>query len=313
MKLNKKKIQRYRTLIKLAGILFIIIGVFFLALAPLETYCYGFFSEGGRFSYEGFRFGSFMFANITLQIFAYYILGVIFCILGYGHFMLKEWTRILALALIDLWIIVGLPVAISVLFIFITSKEPSPIFLIIASFFMIACYFVIPFILKKVYKHRAVLEVFEIYNKDKSRLESFPPRVLVLVLLELFFLLSLQSLLLFNGIFPVLIDFINGFLGLLFIDVAVLVLVVLFIGTLKLKKWAWIGVITFFFLMTFSTIFAFLLTDYHVFLEKLNFPAFEVEKFSNIPLKGYHFACIVGIPLLLSTYCIFTSRKFFKR
>ena len=38
-------------------------------------YCFYLFSEGGRFHYEGFGFGSFMFGNIASQIVGYYLIA----------------------------------------------------------------------------------------------------------------------------------------------------------------------------------------------------------------------------------------------
>ena len=37
-----------------------------------------FLSEGDRFPYDGFGFGSFMFANLAVQITGYYLLACLF-------------------------------------------------------------------------------------------------------------------------------------------------------------------------------------------------------------------------------------------
>jgi hypothetical protein len=58
--------------------------------APFEIHVYSAFSEGGKFAYEGFGFGSFMFAYITLQIIAYYIIAAIVIPLGIGLIMLRH-------------------------------------------------------------------------------------------------------------------------------------------------------------------------------------------------------------------------------
>ena len=55
-------------LIQAIGVLLLLGGVGSGLVAPLETYCFYLFSEGGRFYYEGFRFGSFMFGLIAFRI-----------------------------------------------------------------------------------------------------------------------------------------------------------------------------------------------------------------------------------------------------
>ena len=47
-------------------------GIAVAFLGPAEMYCFYLFSEGGRFHYEGFGFGSFMFGNIAGQIIRHY-------------------------------------------------------------------------------------------------------------------------------------------------------------------------------------------------------------------------------------------------
>ena len=66
-------------------------------IGPLEMYCFYLFSEGGRFHYEGFGFGSFMFANIAAQIVGYYLIALVAIPLGYGHVKRLRWARTLSL------------------------------------------------------------------------------------------------------------------------------------------------------------------------------------------------------------------------
>ena len=46
------------------GVLLLLIGIPIALLGPIEMYSFYLFSAGGRFYYEGFGFGSFMFGNI---------------------------------------------------------------------------------------------------------------------------------------------------------------------------------------------------------------------------------------------------------
>ena len=65
--------HRDRTPIVVAfGLILLLIGAASAFIAALEMYCFYLFSEGGRFHYEGFGFGSFMFGNLAAQIVGYY-------------------------------------------------------------------------------------------------------------------------------------------------------------------------------------------------------------------------------------------------
>lgn len=52
-------------------------GITAVALGVLEFEAFYLFGPGGKFEYEGFAFGSFMFANIACQVAAYYAIGLL--------------------------------------------------------------------------------------------------------------------------------------------------------------------------------------------------------------------------------------------
>ena len=58
--------------VRLVGLALLVVGVVSALVGPAETYVFRLFREGGRFHFEGFGFGSLMFANITIQIAGYY-------------------------------------------------------------------------------------------------------------------------------------------------------------------------------------------------------------------------------------------------
>src|SRR4030042_2937158 len=91
--------DRSRIIAALGGLL-MLGGVAIGFLAPLEMYCFYLFSEGGRFAYEGFGFGSFMFGNIAGQIVGYYLIAGILIPLGYGHLNKRRWARTVSLTLL---------------------------------------------------------------------------------------------------------------------------------------------------------------------------------------------------------------------
>ncbi len=104
--------QRPIAVIRFVGIVLLLIGVVSALVGPAETYVFHMFEEGGRFHYEGFGFGSLMFANIVIQIAGYYIIAALCIPLGYGHLKLRWWARTAMTTLLVDWLIVGLPLSL---------------------------------------------------------------------------------------------------------------------------------------------------------------------------------------------------------
>ena len=64
-----------RLILGAIGALLLVVGAIAAFYGPIEMYCFYMFSEGGRFHYQGFGFGSFMFGNIATQIIGYYLIA----------------------------------------------------------------------------------------------------------------------------------------------------------------------------------------------------------------------------------------------
>ena len=135
--------------ITLIGLLLLTIGIIAAFVALVEFYCYYLFTEGGRFHYDGFGFGSFMFGNITMQIWGYYIIALICIPLGYGHLKKQIWIQKITLAFLWVWFIVGISILPIIFFIFVTSKKPSLLFIILCTILCLLSYTLIPAILIK--------------------------------------------------------------------------------------------------------------------------------------------------------------------
>ena len=150
-----------RPFILVIGIVLLLIGIGAALLGPLEMYCFYLFSEGGRFHYEGFGFGSFMFGNIASQIIGYYLIALAFIPLGYGHLRTRRWARTLSLAGLGFWLVVGAPLSVVFVFILLASKEVSPAGALIAVVLVALSYLGIPGALIWFYGTKDVRSTFE--------------------------------------------------------------------------------------------------------------------------------------------------------
>ena len=288
------------------------VGLVSVLLGPIEMYCFYLFSEGGRFHYPGFGFGSFMFANLACQIAGYYLIALLCIPLGYAHLRLRRWARVVSLALIWCWLILGIPLSVVFLFMLFGSKELS---LTIAITVMIAlggAYLAAPWVMLQFYRSRDVQRTFESRDPHPHWTEDLPTPILTLEILLIFFAIALHALILFNGIFPLFGFWLTGLDGILFIALAILFLALLAWGCSQLKKWAWWGTLIFLSLLTGSAMLTLSKTSYPELLSLMNFPPTEMEILDGLPLQGYHFAIFCGLPLILTLVLLLISKGSFQ-
>ena len=188
-------------IIYLIGSLILLIGLCSAFIAPLEIRSYYLFSKGGRFYLEGFGMGSLMFANITIQVIAYYLIAVLFIILGYGHLKLREWARSLSIAVLWTWMVIGAPLTLVLIFMF-SVKSPSIILMVIA---ILLVYPVIPLLLIWFYRTKNVLLTFNKNNVNQNNnnlVNEIPIIIKTISVLFIFFIIVFHLHFLFNGFFP---------------------------------------------------------------------------------------------------------------
>jgi len=297
--------------IAVIGVVLLLVGIAVGFLGLLEMYCFYLFAEGGRFHYEGFGFGSFMFGNIASQIVGYYLIAAALIPLGYGHLKMRRWARTLALTLLWSWLVVGAPLIVVVFFILAGSKDLPVLAAVIALVFLGLSYLVFPAFLIRFYQGRNVKRTFETHDGKSYWIEALPMPILVLSSLYLFYTVVLHILILFNGMFPVFGVFAFGLQGILLLDISIVCLICLAWGTLKLRMWAWWGSVIFLGLFAFSTLLTFFSASYSTILSGLAFPPREIEFLGGLPVQGYHFALLAGIPLLITWGAAIFSRRHF--
>lgn len=311
--ISKQDYKDRSRLIIIIGVLLLLGGIAIGLLGPLEMYCFYLFSEGGRFYYEGFGFGSFMFGNIASQIVGYYLLAVLLIPLGYGHLTLRRWVRMLSLALLWSWLVVGAPLIIVVFFILAASKDLSLPAALMALVLLGLSYFVFPWIFIRFYQGKNVKQTLAAKDANPGWFENLPMPSLVLSSLLAFYAIMLHILILFNGLFPVFGVFVFGLPGIVLLDLSIACLVCLVWGILRLKLWAWWGAVIWLGLFTFSTILTFCRYSYLDILSGLAFPPREIAFLRGVPAQGYHFAILVGLPLLITWLLAILSKRYFRR
>jgi hypothetical protein len=309
---NEANYKDQRRLIVIIGVILLLGGIAIGFLGPLEMYCFYLFSEGGRFYYQGFGFGSFMFGDIASQIIGYYLLAALLIPLGYAHIKLRRWARTLSLTLLWSWLVVGAPLVVVGFLVLVASKDLSLPVTLGALAFLGLSYLVFPGLFIRFYQGRNVRRTFEARDAKPSWLEGVPIPILVLSSLYVFFIIMLHILILFNGIFPVFGVFVFGLQGILLLDISIACLVCLLWGTLRLKLWAWWVSIIWLGLFMLSTVVTFINTDYTSLLSEMAFPPSELEFLGGIPAQGYHFAILVGMPLFVTWVILLSSRRYFK-
>jgi len=286
-------IQKYRIL----GFALLLIGICFLFFAPFEMYCLYLFSEGGKFYYEGFRFGSFMFGSISSQVVGYLFIGTILSIVGYGHIKLSSWVRQFTISLLYSWLIVGLPVSLIFMFMLLASKDVSVYLTYSTIIVLILLYFVLPFLIIKHYKNNKAVSVF-ITQKYPNFIESIPIELSTSNIVSIYFIVIDLLLIAFNCVFPLFGSIVIGRMGLYIIEINIALLSIIIIGTTKKKRWALLISIIYYGLLFVSILITFIKNNYFSLLKALNFPEREVEFLKGIPLKSYQIILIVSIPII---------------
>jgi len=293
------------------GILLLLLGLSCAALGPAELYCFYFFTEGGRFHYQGFGFGSFMFAFIAVQIIGYYVIAFLCIPLGYGHLRLRRWARTLSLAGLGFWFIMGVPLVITFLAILVLAKDMSMVTVLAMLPLMALLYPVLPAVLTRFYRSRDVKLTFEARDPKSYWTEQLPSAIWVLCFLLTFWIIALHLAILLRGAFPLFGMLVTELPGILLLDASILVVAALTWGTFRLQVWAWWGAVAYFCVLTLSTISTFLRLGWSDILDALKFAPLEANALAGVPIRGIHLAAFFGVPLAATLGCIIYSKRFF--
>lgn len=287
--------QGATVVIRVIGAVLLLIGALCALVGPAETHVFHMFQEGGRFHYEGFGFGSLMFANITIQIGGYYVIAALCIPLGYGHLKRRWWVRPAMTTLLVDWLIVGLPLSLMALTILFTSKSLGVASLPFVALGFLLLYPVLPIALLWFYRSRAARVVLRAVDAPSRWLSDTPQSVRVASSLLVLLVLVLHFPLLLGGLFPLFGQVAAGLRGVLLIDLSIAAAVVLTWGVVLRCRWAWWCAIVFLGLLVVSSTVTFLTIAPHEIVALLPFAPLEAEAVSGTPMRGWHMALLVGM------------------
>jgi len=157
-----------------------------------------------------------------------------------------------------------------------------------------------------------VRRTLEARDAAPGRVEKIPVPILALGALYVFYIVMFHILILFNGLFPLFGTFCFGMQGIILLDISIACLALLAWGTLRQRRWAWWASVIFLGLFTFSMVFSLCSTGYAALLRGLKFPAKEMEMLDGLPFQGWHFAILLGVPLLSTWVLAVVSRRHFQ-
>ena len=231
--------------------------------------------------------------------------------LGYGHLKLRRWARTLALALLWLWLILGIPLAPLVLLVLLASRDLAPAGALAATVVAGASYLILPALMIRFYRGRNVRGTLATRNPTTSWFDRVPLPNLVLCGLLLFYIVVLYILLLLNGLLPAFGTWLTGLQGITTIAASILCLALLTWGTLRSRPWAWWGALVGVGLLTASSIATLVRSSWMDILTHMALPPTEIAFLIGMPFHGIHLAVLVGIPLLATMGLIVGSRRHF--
>ncbi len=300
-------------IVKILGILQLLIGFSSLGIAPVEIYCFYLFSEGGVFYYDGFGIGSFVHGLIVAQIFAFYGIGLLFIIIGYGHIKLKNWTLNLSISSIWFWIIFGIPVMVFFLPLLTTKEIDTQYPILLLGFAALLLIIIIPGLLLFFYNQRSVKELFRTQYDLENKSQIMPVRSYLVLLVYLLFILLFHILIFYQGIFPMFGKFLTGRCGITIYGVLILMTILLIYGLINKIYFSWVGSIIIISLLITSSIITTIGYKYAEIIELLKLPKLENDIFFKLPLKSIYLLIPVLYILTTSLIIIIRSKKYFNK
>jgi hypothetical protein len=296
-------------ILRALGGVMLLAGLGAALIGPVELYVYYAFSEGGKFYYEGFGFGSFMFAYIAVQVVGYYAIAAILIPLGMGHLRLRRWARSLMLTLLWMWLVAGLPLTATALLILFVSKEPALPVIVTSLVVIPLIYPIAPLLLMRFYQSEAVRRTFEAADPRPDPLGDTPPPVRGACGLLILGIVALHGGFLLRGVFPFFGRLLSGMDGVLALDLVIVALGILTWGLARQKRWGWWGSMALFAALTASTAVTFSRLTLRDALIAAQLPPYEMALFENVPLLAGRWGLLAAAPFAAMLAMLLLARR----
>jgi hypothetical protein len=299
-------------LIGWVGAILLLVGFGAAVLGPVEMYCFYLFSEDGRFHFEGFGFGSVVFASIAWQIVGYYMIAFVCIPLGYGHLKSRRWARTVSMAGLGAWLVVGIPLTFITLMLLVAYKPMNLASLFVTGAAGLFLYPGLPIILLRFYNNRDVCLTFEKRDPQSYWIENIPLPVLTLVILLFFYWMIAHVAIFFNGIFPLFGLLLTGLPGIAATTVVIMCLMVLIWGILKINNWAWWATLVLLCAAIITVVVTLMPLSFQDIVAAVNLPPLELEAMQNVPLRGWHLGLFISLPLIATISLLISVRTYFQ-
>ncbi len=303
--------RNHSLILKLIGGLMLLGGFAAALIGPVEIYAYYAFTGGGKFHYDGFGFGSFMFAYITSQVAGYYAIAAVLIPLGCGHLKLRRWARSLTLTGLWIWLVAGFPLTVIAYLMLFQAKRLALPLIIIVLVLAPLIYPVAPLLLMRFYRGQNVQLTFETADPHPAPIDQIPLPVRGLCGLLILTIITLHAPLLLRGVFPYFGRLLTGLDGFWALDILIVALAVLTWGLARQKLWGWWGVLIVVGLTTLSGILTFLQVTLRDALFAMQLPAYEMDWFKNVPILDGYYGLFTISPLIVTLVIIILVRRHF--
>ncbi|HUW60697.1 MAG TPA: hypothetical protein VMZ06_06790 [Candidatus Bathyarchaeia archaeon] len=259
-------------------------------------------------------FGSFRFAAITCLIIGLYLAAGVLIPLGWGHLKTRPWARPVSLALLHVWLVWGCFFALPLIFAVFCDGLPllHPEHVFVAAFCLLA-WPVAPLVLIRFYQSQTVALIFQSRDAAAYWTDRIPVPNMALSFLFAVSGIACVFPILLNGVFPLFGILLSGLAGEVVLNTLMVCLLGLGWGLFHQKAWAWRGALASSAGLLSSAILTFPRLAYSDLLNSMNIPQYEAEKPQRTSLVGWHFAVIVGVPLLIALIMTLFSRKYFQK
>lgn len=305
-------------LLKITGAVLLLVGLVAAYYGPLEIHVFYFFSEGGRFHYEGFGMGSFWFGALVGQNIGYYLIAALLIPAGIGHLRLRRWALTITQLYLWFWLGAGIVLIINMLLLLPVAFSldlPGELLsqrLLIIGLFSIITLVLVPVAALWFYRSEKVKAVFEEHDPKRYWTERYPFPLLALLLLYLIMIIVMHMALFFQSIFPMFGRIMLGRPPVYIISLCILILGILIYGTVQLKTWAWWASLVYLSLLTISSIMTFTQVGFYDIMLLMKLPAFEMDFLDALTLlHDYYLVGLIAIPLLIALGLLTYSKRYF--